>query len=50
MRAILAILSLVIVGAFGDDSDVLDLSENTVDSFKAVVGEHDAMLIEFCEY
>ena len=46
----LVIFSLVIYGAFADDGDVLDLTENSVDSFKATVGQHDAMLVEFCEY
>lgn len=46
----LVIFSLVIYGAFADDGDVLDLTENSVDSFKATVGQHDAVLVEFCEY
>lgn len=29
------------------DDDVLDLSANTVDSFKAEVGVYDAILVEF---
>lgn len=51
MRAIsvVSVISLVVIGAFADDGDVIDLSENTVDSFKAAVGQHDAMLIEFCK-
>ena len=31
-------------------SDVLDLSDNSVDSFKSAIADHDAILVEFCEY
>jgi protein disulfide isomerase family A protein 3 len=33
--------------ASADDGDVLDLTSNTVDSFKAEIGQYDAILVEF---
>ena len=44
--AFLAIISCVNAG----DDDVLDLSSNSVDSFKSSIAQYDAILIEFCEY
>lgn len=31
----------------GESDDVLDLTSNTVDSFKAEIGQYDAILVEF---
>lgn len=47
---ILLVLPALISVSRAADEDVLDLSENTVDSFKSAVGQHDAVLVEFCEY
>lgn len=44
----LVVLSLAAVHhAFAGDDDVIDLSSNTVDSFKSAIAEHDAILVEF---
>jgi hypothetical protein len=42
------ILIFSVVNA-GDD-DVLDLSSNSLDSFKSAIAEHEAILVEFCKY
>ena len=56
MKKYLVSFSLLAVGLIytavvnaGDD-DVIDLSSNSVDSFKSAIGQHDAILVEFCEY
>jgi len=44
----LVVLSLAAVHhAFAGDDDVIDLTSNTVDSFKSAIAENDAMLVEF---
>lgn len=38
---------LLVSSCYASDDDVLDLSSNTLDSFKAEIGVYDAILIEF---
>lgn len=45
LRSVLLAALCLVVRA--DDGDVLDLSANTVDSFKAEIGQYDAVLVEF---
>lgn len=42
----LALLLPALVSA-DDDGDVLDLSANSVESFKSEIGVYDAVLVEF---
>lgn len=42
-------LLLALVAAVASASDVLDLSDNSVDAFKSAIADYDAILVEFCE-
>lgn len=43
-------LLLTLVAAVASASDVLDLSDNSLHSFKSAIADYDAILVEFCEY
>lgn len=42
------LLSVAVAAATA--SDVLDLSDNSVDGFKSAIADYDAILVEFCKY